>query len=40
MNSYMQEAVKHLNKYDSSLKSAQDAQELLSALKDVLQQTK
>ncbi|MGG0052960.1 DUF1653 domain-containing protein [Bacillus atrophaeus] len=34
MNSYMQEAVKHLNKYDSSSKSAQDAQKLLNALKD------
>nr|WP_254122820.1 DUF1653 domain-containing protein [Bacillus sp. FJAT-27001] len=30
----MQEAVLHLNKYDSSSKSAQDAQKLLNALKD------
>lgn len=34
MNLKMQEAVLHLNKYDSSSKSAQDAQKLLNALKD------
>ncbi|MGG1395589.1 DUF1653 domain-containing protein [Bacillus velezensis] len=33
MNLKMQEAVLHLNKYDSSSKSAQDAQKLLNALK-------
>lgn len=40
MNLYMQEAVKHLNNYDSSSKSAQDAQKLLSSLKYIFQQTK
>ncbi|MED3442274.1 DUF1653 domain-containing protein [Bacillus subtilis] len=34
MNLKMQEAVLHLSKYDSSSKSAQDAQKLLNALKD------
>ncbi|WP_328700202.1 DUF1653 domain-containing protein [Bacillus velezensis] len=34
MNLKMQEAVLHLNKYDSSSKSAQDAQKLLNALMD------
>ncbi|WP_280157026.1 hypothetical protein [Bacillus velezensis] len=34
MNLKMQEAVKHLNNYDSSSKSAQEAQKLLSSLKD------
>ncbi|MGY3839023.1 DUF1653 domain-containing protein [Bacillus atrophaeus] len=34
MNLKMQEAVLHLNKYDSSSKSAQDAQKLMNALKD------
>lgn len=35
MNLYMQEAVKHLNNYDSSSKSAQDAQKLLSSLEQL-----
>lgn len=40
MKLHMKEAVKHLNKYDSSSKSAQDALKLLNALKAVFQQTK
>ncbi|SCA85881.1 hypothetical protein BGLY_2058 [Bacillus glycinifermentans] len=40
MNLHMQEAFEHLNKYDSSSKSAQDVQRLLCALKVLFEQTK
>ncbi|XBW80074.1 hypothetical protein ABRD05_16175 [Bacillus velezensis] len=40
MNLHMDEAIEFLNNYDSSSKSAQDAQKLLSSLRYIFQQTK